>query len=47
MILGSCATTGCKSIKNKYDKKQCEEADKRFYNNTGWRYDRPIRNDYR
>jgi uncharacterized protein YceK len=41
VLLGGCASTkGCKRYKFESDRRECEEADMRFYNQTGWRYER-------
>ena len=48
MFLGGCATPSCSGIKNETKKRQCKEADQRYYNKTGWKYDQslPIRDRY-
>ena len=42
LLLTSCgsAPVSCYNIKSDYEKQQCKEADSRWYDESGWRYDR-------
>ena len=41
VVLTGCATTSCSGIKSEDKKIECNKANKRFHDKTGWRYDRP------
>jgi hypothetical protein len=43
IFLGACATNGCYTIRDTIKREKCQKANKRFYDQSGWRFRHEVR----